>query len=369
MKLYCTFFILFLGLFALPPTAANSTMTVTDGLGRVVTLPNKIEHLICSGPGCLRLVSYLQATELVVGVDNYESKGTTFDARPYGLAHPEFKKLPIFGEFRGHDNPELIVGLAPSPQVIFKTYAGIMGYDPVELQEKTGIPVVALHYGDFSSKRPGFYKSLQLMGQILSREARAEAVINFFEETVADLQSRSMTQKTEQPSVFLAGVAFKGPHGLQATEPSYPPFSFLGAKNLANKGGLSGTERKHTEISKEQIVVWDPELLFLDLATLQMGEGAGGLYELRHDPVYKGLTAVTQNKVYGVLPYSWYSINYGSILANAYYIGTILHPEAFADIEPSAKADAIYTFLVGKPVFGQLNELFQGLLYQQIKVR
>lgn len=366
MKLQPIFFILFLGLFILSPNPAHSATTVTDAMGRSVTLPDNIERLICSGPGCLRLVTYLQATDMVVGVDDMESRRTRFDARPYGLAHPEFKKLPTFGEFRGHDNPELIVSLDPAPQVIFKTYAGIMGYDPVELQKKTGIPVVALHYGDFSSKRPALYNSLRLLGKILDREARAEAVITFFEDTITDLQTRSSAPQTEKPSVFLGGVAFKGPHGLQATEPAYPPFSFLGARNLAAK---AGKELKHTEISKEQIVAWDPELLFLDLATMQMGEGAGGLHELRHDPAYQALTAVAQGKVYGVLPYNWYTINYGSILANAYYIGIILHPDAFADINPAAKADAIYTFLVGKAVFGQMNDSFRGLVYQQIAVR
>ena len=76
-----------------------------------------------------------------------------------------------------------------------------------------------------------------------------------------------------------------------------------------------------------------------------------------------------QGKVYGVLPYNWYSINYGSILANAYYIGTILHTDGFAGIESAAKADAIYTFLVGKPVFDQMSDSFRGLVYQQIAVR
>ncbi len=366
MKVHISCFVFFLGVMLLSLRPAHSTVTVTDGLGRRVELPDTIERLICSGPGCLRLVTYMQATNMVVAADDRESRIDRFDARPYALAHPEFRNLPIFGEFRGHDNPELIVGLDPLPQVIIKTYAGMMGYDPDELQKKTGIPVVALHYGDLSGKRPAFYSSLRLLGQVLDKRERADSVISFFEEIIADLENRSRGDRTKMPGVYLGGVAFKGPHGFQSTEPWYPPFSFLGARNLALQAGLSGAEQKLTEVGKEQIVVWDPDIIFLDLATLRMGERAGGLYELRHDPAFRSLSAVEQGNVYGVLPYKWYSINYGSILANAYFIGTILHPDGFADVDPAATADTIYTFLVGRPVFGRLNDMFHGLLFRKI---
>jgi iron complex transport system substrate-binding protein len=353
----------------LSANVGHSSMTHIDAMGRAITLPNTIERLICSGPGCLRLITYLQATDLVVAVDDMETRRSKFDARPYILAHPELKKLPTFGKFRGHDSPELIVSLAPAPQVIFKTYAGIMGYDPVELQDKTGIPVVALNYGNLANKRPDFYASLRLLGQILGREKRAEAVIKFFEESIADLQTRSQKHPGQAPSVFLGGVAFKGPHGCQATEPTYPPFMFLGANNLAAQPGFTGPQLHHTEVSKEQIVSWDPSILFLDLATMQMGPEVNGLFELRHDPAYQTLRAIRQGEVYGVLPYNWYSINYGSILANSYYLGTILQPQGFADIDPGQQAEAIYSFLVGKPVFGQMNTLFKGMAYQRLVVQ
>ena len=99
-----------------------------------------------------------------------------------------------------------------------------------------------------------------------------------------------------------------------------------------------------------------------------MGDEAGGLYELRNDPAYRTLTAVKQGRVYGVLPYNWYTINYGSILANAYFIGKTLYPERFADVDPVVKANEIYTFLVGKPVFGEMNRMFQGMAYTPVKV-
>ncbi len=183
-----------------------SAKTVTDSNGKTLELADSIEHVICSGSGCLRLLTYLQAQDRIVGVDSIETRHRKLDARPYALANPQFKKMPVFGEFRGHDNPERILTLTPQPQVIFKTYSSQMGYDPVELQLKTGIPVVVLNYGNFTELRPELYKSLRIMGMVLGKEERAEQLISFFEETIADLDKRTANIPAEQqPTVFLGG--------------------------------------------------------------------------------------------------------------------------------------------------------------------
>jgi iron complex transport system substrate-binding protein len=346
-----------------------SALTVTDALGRAHELPNDVSRVICSGSGCLRLLTYLQAQDLAVAVDDIESKRNRFDSRPYALANPQFKTMPIFGQFRGQDNPELILTLDPQPQVIFKAYA-TMGHDPVELQDKTGLPVVVLDAGDLGVHRDRFYAALRLMGQIVGKTKRAESLVAYFDAAIADLTRRSSDiPESQRPSVFIGGVAYKGPHGFQSTEPTYPPFLFVQARNLARDEGGAGKDLSNTDVAKEKIVAWDPLHLFLDLSTLQMGEGAGGLFELRTDPAYATLTAVREGRVYGVLPYNWYSQNFESILANAYFVGKTLYPERFADIDPKAKADEIYSFVVGKPVFTEMNRTFSDLAFIPVPVR
>jgi iron complex transport system substrate-binding protein len=313
-------------------------------------------------------LTYLQAQDKVVAVDDMEKQRPAFDARPYALANPQFKQYPIFGEFRGHDHPELILTLDPAPQVVFKTYPG-MGHDPVELQNKTGIPVVVLHYGELAGDRSQLYRSLRTMGEVLGRQQRAEQVISFFEEKIADLQVRAgRVPLGQRPSCFVGGIAFKGPHGFQSTEPGYPPFFFVGAKNVAAEELPAGKTVRHSNVAKEKIVQWDPDILFLDLSTLQMGKGAGGLFELRTDPAYQTLRAVRTGRVYGLLPYNWYTRNFGSILANAYFIGKRLYPEPFSDVDPERIADEIYTFLVGKPVFAEMNRSFGNMAFAPIPV-
>jgi iron complex transport system substrate-binding protein len=340
--------------------------TVTDAMGRQVEVPDEVRRVICSGPGCLRLLCYLQAQDRAVAVDDAETRQRFLDARPYALANPQFKTMPTFGQFRGHDNPERILTLSPQPQVIFKTYPR-MGHDPVELQAKTGIPVVVLQYGDLGQYRPQFFQALRIMGEVLGRSDRAEEVAAFFRTSIQQLEQRTGdVPASERPLVFVGGVAFKGPHGYQSTEPDYPPFRFVHADNAASDPALTGRELRHSDVAKEKILEWDPDFLFLDLSTLQMGEDAGGYYELRHDPAYQALTAVQQDKVYGLLPYNWYTKNFGSVLADAWFIGKTLYPERFQDVDPETKADAIYTFLVGEPVFDAMNAMFSDLAFTRV---
>ncbi len=347
--------------------SAQETRSIRDSIGRTVTIPATIKQIICSGPGALRLVTYLKAQDLVVGVDDIEKRKTQFDARPYALVNPRFKTLPVFGGFRGNDNPEKILGLHPLPQVIIKTFP-TMGYDPVKLEKKTDIPVITLEYGDLFPNRKKLYASLTILGKALAREDRARLVIDFFETQIADLENRTQNlAQGQKKNCFVGGIAFKGPHGFQSTEPGYPPFIFVNARNIARD--IRGKNLRHSIFSKEKILMENPEILFLDLSTLQMEDDQGGLHELKNDPVYKGLSGVINGKVYGLLPYNWYTQNFGSILANAWFIGKTLYPDRFKNIIPEQEADKIYSFLVAAPVFDQMNTLFKNMAFQPLNLK
>ena len=44
----------------------------------------------------------------------------------------------------------------------------------------------------------------------------------------------------------------------------------------------------------------------------------------------------------------------------------MLYPDRFRDVQPAAKADEIYEFLVGKPVFDQMNACFDNMAYKTV---
>ena len=326
-------------------------------------LPEKINHIYCSG-GTLRLAVYLESTDKVVAVDTNERQSPERRGmKAYLAAHPELQELPIGGETSGRDNPELLLSLNPMPQLIIKADTGA-GYDPTELTRRTGIPVLLIPMRGITVGREEFDAGLRLMGVALGKEERAEAVIEFFDREIADIQNRTSKAEGPKPLVYVGGVSYSGSHGFNSTEAGYPPFDIADAKTpiQANANELS-LGKRHTMLAKEKILEWNPEILFLDLGTLYLGTSSG-LVELKTDPAYRSLTAVQRGRVYTLLPNTFYFVNHDAVLANAWFVARTIYPEQFSDINPQKKADDIFTFLVGKPVFGQLNAALDYLAFE-----
>ena len=137
-------------------------------------------------------------------------------------------------------------------------------------------------------------------------------------------------------------------------------------KNVAGAYKRQG-DALNAVIAKEQILAWDPEYIFVDTMTQHATDG-GAVNELKNDPSYHGMTAVGTGKVYGLVPYVSVGINHESTLVNAYYLGKVLYPDRFADIDPKAKADEIYTFVVGEPVFDKINGYLNSLAFTRLSL-
>ncbi|MCA9703391.1 MAG: iron ABC transporter substrate-binding protein [Methanolinea sp.] len=343
--------------------------TVIDGFDRSVTGPVPVESVLCSGSGCVRYLVYLQGEDLIAGVDSIEKEGRIPEGRPYSLVHGDWlKDLPLFGEFRGKDDPEKVIGIGPD--LVFKTGStgtayGTSGVEADTLQEKTGIPVVAFPYGSLrdEAEKADMYAGLRVIGASIGREDRAEEVIAYIEATMADLEERTADiPADERKQVYIGGVSSAGAHGIISTEPAYPPFLWVHADNVA-----SGLGTAHVDVAKEALVDWDPEYIFIDAGTIQ-ADNEGAIGQLKTDPALRGLSAVKEGRVYGVLPYNFYNINYETVLADAYFIGTVLYPDRFADIDPVEKADEIYTFFVGEPVFDELSGQYGSAVFSRIAV-
>ncbi|WP_368293650.1 hypothetical protein [Dehalobacter sp. TBBPA1] len=75
---------------------------------------------------------------------------------------------------------------------------------------------------------------------------------------------------------------------------------------------------------------------------------------------YQTLTTVKNGEVHAQLPYNFYITNIDTAIADAYYMGKILYPEQFKDINPEKKADEIYKFLLGKEVYAQMAKDYSG---------
>ncbi|MGM5483138.1 MAG: iron ABC transporter substrate-binding protein [Nanobdellota archaeon] len=319
---------------------SSKSKKVIDMAGREVSVPANVTKIVGLEAGALRIITYLNATQQVTGVEEFEKRD---NKRPYILAHPELKTLPSIGPIHG-GNAELIV--SSQPDVIFWTYTTRKAAN--DLQRKTGIPVIVLEYGNLIDKRKEFFSSLKLVAKIINKNKRATELIEYINTTIKDLGNHSKPKK--QKSVYVGGVAHKGAHGITSTEPSYDPFVFLEADNVC-----SGLGTDHVNIDPEMLIKWDPDYIFID----KSGEALIRDEFSNNSKQYSLLNAYQNNNIFGILPYNWYTTNYATVLSNAYYIGSVIYPARFTT-DPEKKAKEIYRFFLGKNVYPQMKEIYGG---------
>lgn len=331
------------------------TVPVTDLLGRDVAVPVEVKRVVAIGPGALRLYVYAGNLEYVVGVEEIEVNNPT--GRPYLLANPGLAELPIIGPGGPNNAPDPERILTVAPDVIFSTYATESSIAD-ELQAKTGIPVVAISYGHtgFGATNlftQGVPDSLLLIGQITGDSVKARAAIDFLNHALEDLGQRTRDiPEADKPSVYVGALGARGAHGIESTQGDYSLLNAIHAKNVVDETGQSGS----IMIDKEKLLDWDPDYLFID-----QGGFAVVLEDYRKNPMfYESLAAVQNGQVYAQLPYNYYNTNIDTALADAYYLGKILYPAAFADVDPAQQADEIYRALLGQPVYAQMAEAFGG---------
>ena len=331
-------------------SACGKTMTVRDISGRSVEVPQNPERIVCLGPGTLRIVVYLQASDKVVAVEDLERLNPR--GRPYWLAQPHLHGLPSAGpggpaSINQKPNLELILRL--NPQVIFVSYMDASLAE--EVQKVLKIPVVVLSYGPFASFDDTFFQSVFLAGQVLNREERAVQVEGFIRSAQEDLMRRSHAAKEEPgPRVYMGGLGFRGSLGLESTDQNYPPFDWVRAANAARE--LETFDKSHIVTHMETLLGLDPDIIFLDGGGIRLVQQA---YE-RRPGVYNVLRAFENGRVHLLHPYNWYLTNIDTALVNGYAIGKVLYGGAFDDVVLEEKADEIYGFLVGAPVHEEMEK-------------
>lgn len=334
----------------LSPQQSTHQQTITDMLGRQVSVPENPKTVVGLRAGALRLLVYMQLSDKVAGIEEIEKE----DGRPYQMAHPELAQLPVVGPAMGGD-AELLTAL--SPDVIVMTFTTKQDAD--NLQKKTGIPVIALQTGNLTNQRKTFFQALRLLGQLFDKAERADSLILFTQQIINTLDSTTRPYAhQEQARAYIAGVAYSGAHGLSSTNAFYPPFQFTNVYNVASAiDEQLVSPIKGTYIDLEQLISWQPDFLFVDASGWQLVAP-----DISTDsPIGKSLKAIQNHQVYHLWPHNWYATNYETLLVNACFVGKTVYPQAFKNFDTHKEARRIYQFFLSKDIFDQMQQTYGAL--------
>lgn len=313
------------------------TRTITDGVGRQVEVPATVNTIVPLG-NTPRMITYLGLADKVVGVEQCEHAESPIMAYAY-INIDKWKDLPNVGNNAlGASEWYAEELVACDPDVILCTYDKETADN---IQTQTGIPTIAVAQGTLFGE--DYDESLRVLADVCGVSDRAEKVISFIDECLTDLDSRTKDIADDsKPLVLGAGATFKGGHSIDGVYSKYPVFSILHANDAAI--GISDTVGGLL-VDKEQILSWDPDMIFFDSGSMELVNT-----DFAKDSAYfNQLKAVKNGELYQWPNSTWHWSNVEIPLVSCYYVGTLLYPEAFADVDFEAKASEIFELFLGEP--------------------
>jgi iron complex transport system substrate-binding protein len=318
-------------------TQETATRIITDMAGRDVEIPASVEKIVplANTP---RMITYLGLADKAVGIGGMAA-GNISPVTAYAYANKElWADVPIVGtDAAGATDyyPEEII--RADPDVILCSYTKELAD---EIQTKTGIPVVAVSMGTLFGQ--DYEQALRILADVCGVPERAEQVIGFIEDCLADLESRTKEIPDDvKPTVLGAAATFKGAHGIEGVYANYAVFEAIGAKDVTR--GIFDTATG-VLIDKEQVLEWNPDYLFLDSGGVNLVQTD---YEKNTD-FYAHLKAVEGGRIYQYPSSTSYYSNVEIPLVNSYYVASLIYAEQFSDIAFEDKANEIFKFFLGR---------------------
>lgn len=334
---YTILVMLFLNLAVLPSSAEitidekilNKTadsITVVDEVGRTVTINLPVKKIIVCDYRQMETLLAMGTEDMIVGVDTsyhtrYPFLGSK-DAAEVSLTHAtemDYEKMLLL-------QPDLVI--APRSQ----------GGSANEVSEKLqGVPVLAFDLGHKEHIIP----EVQILGQILGREAEADRLINWLNKYNSIVENRTKDLKTDDmPTFYYEATATSSKW--KANVPvgrSGSVAEGCGGMNIAS--GLNNTEGIHSlQMDPEWILSKNPDYIFLDFHSGKSGPGKAEkdvkdaldtMIKERASDGIGNVTAVRNNHTY--------AIDYDFVCGPRWIVGHVcfakwLHPDLFEDLDP-----------------------------------
>ena len=337
--------------------SSDTQITVTDMIGREVTVtPGSYERVVCVGAGALRMYSYIGDIALLAGVEDVdnttlEERPQMFDsvARPYVLAYGEtFNALPscgVGGPMAQAAEAEKI--LACNPDIVISEFEDVEKSNA--LQEQLGVPVITLGAGIEAVFGDKFSGSMELLGKVFAKDARAAELIKFVndERTAIEDQVKNVAEE-DKPSIYICGLGNWGTTNHLMTAEKYISFQVAGVKNVVQGLGMDGVgpveEEKFVELGEKM------DIIIMDAAAVK---NIKPLYA-EDNTMFDTCKAWQNGEVYLEMAYNAYYTNFEMVLINTWFIAKTVYPELFADVDMTAKTNEVTKMFLGQELAEQI---------------
>lgn len=336
---------------------ALAARSVTDITGRTVTIPDKVERIILGQGRFLVALGILEGEQLTRRLVGTMSEFHQLDPDGYAqyLARfPELEKLPRIGQTATESfSTEQAISLRPQVALF-----GLEGHGPspsdqaiIDRLQAAGVAVVFIDFRrDPLVHTP---RSMEILGKLLGREARAKEFIGVWRAELAKVQA-GLQGVSAKPRVFLESRV-----GLREecceTMVSGMMGRFIdaaGGDNMARKlvPGEVGT------VNLEYLLTEQPDIYvataigyragaanqprrILMGAGVTQAEAQASLARSMQRPGISGLRAIKQGRAHAIW-HHFYDSPFNVVAVQAF--AKWFHPQRFAALDPQVTRDSMF---------------------------
>jgi iron complex transport system substrate-binding protein len=291
------------------------TREITDMAGRKVTVPTaeNIESVFSAGP-VAAIFLYMVVPDKLLGW-NYELNDVE-----KSIILDKYQDLPNFG-MGDAVNYEAVIAANPTIAINSGKISDTMVSDCDALSESLGIPVVAVD-NELNNSAEAF----RFMGELLGVEDHAEELAQYAEQVFTDINVLSDIPEEKKVSVYFGN----GEDSLETAPRGSQHAQILDAINAVNVADLELGDGSRVQISAEQLLAWDPDVIVVNGEPKADKSGSSAAEDILSNPDYASLKAVQDQKVYGTpnAPFSWVDRPAGpNRLIGMRWFSALIYPE------------------------------------------
>lgn len=291
------------------------TREITDMAGRKVTVPTaeNIESVFSAGP-VAAIFLYMVAPDKLLGW-NYELNDVE-----KSIILDKYQDLSNFG-MGDAVNYEAVIAANPTIAINSGKINDAMVSDCDALSESLGIPVVAVD-NELNNSAEAF----RFMGELLGVEDHAEELAQYAEQVFTDINALSDIPEEKKVSVYFGN----GEDSLETAPRGSQHAQIFDVINAVNVADLELGDGSRVQISAEQLLAWDPDVIVVNGEPKADKSGSSAAEDILSNPDYASLKAVQDQKVYGTpnAPFSWVDRPAGpNRLIGMRWFSALIYPE------------------------------------------
>lgn len=330
-----------------PEEAAPQEREITDMAGRTMTVPLEIESVFSTGPAAA-IYLYTLVPDKLLGW-NY-----TLNDIEKSIILEQYHDLPNFGQGDAV-NYEAVIAAGPTIALnVTSINDGSIDASDA-LAEQLGVPVVMVSSDLLDA--PAVYR---FMGELFGVEEQAEALAAYAEETFNAISSLDIPNE-EKVRIYYGN----GEDSLETAPAGSSHGQIIDLVNAVNVADLELGDGSRVQISAEQLLAWDPDVIIVNGEPKADMTGSAAAEAILADPLFATLKAVQNGAVYGTpnAPFSWVDRPPGpNRIVGMRWLSGLIYPEYLDYDVDEAVREFFQLFYHVELTDEQLTQLYNGTL-------